>query len=759
MLNFKDYSSFTQYIDLDCGKADLNPVRFINVETMKMWAQVKSYLTSKSQVLIKLSDFCENEDIAPNMNQLKKKIRMVKDKTLVVPLSEYLRINRPLATKTLYDILHANFENNTNGDLRIYIILYRMSEVLSTLQLGPREMNAVLIISEGCESDYSLMIVQNNLNFSLNGNVIEGFKKYMIYWEENPDKPIVLRTSKAINYTDITFSDNVEVIVSAFDFLKHLGVTKSLRKEYGTDAQWEMLAAQFRDNKDFDRAICEILLVTSYNDNLFSNWAHFDSMKKWILWVWAMVNGENEYLVYVLNNCKTVDDFEEKMYSCIAFFLNSYSFWDVYNQRKDILVKMKIIVSKNLLFFLENLSVEDKLKCLTDVSIEEREKTFECLANMNEFDIIEDIIKNTYPCVFEYLQPLGLEDNLLESYFYSYRICKLKNKATEDFLNRVNEVAKEHGKLIWQLKSRNALVEKMYDDKTIIQFVDAFGAEYVSIFKKCFDQSIYDFKVEFGYCNMPSITSENNDFYKNRNHMEPYYELDILKHSNSIFPSNIEREFEIVKKIKGLVDKSFSDGYKTIIIAADHGSSRLAVIARGDSHESFETSVKYKYGRYCIDNAADYSDIKGCFSHDEFWIFANYDRFIQKGAPICEIHGGASLEEMIVPVITIQMKDALSEVSLNNSAIITVISQLIKIPISRDIEVQFSVDMSLNKIGVIVDNQKFDCEYNNGIYSFIQHLESKKTDYVAKVVSDGHIIGVFKYRVVRPMEKRQEFDI
>ena len=35
-------------------------------------------------------------------------------------------------------------------------------------------------------------------------------------------------------------------------------------------------------------------------------------------------------------------------------------------------------------------------------------------------------------------------------------------------------------------------------------------------------------------------------------------------------------------------------------------------------------------------------------------IFADYSRFLQTGAPGNEIHGGASLEEWLVPIITIE---------------------------------------------------------------------------------------------------------
>ena len=79
--------------------------------------------------------------------------------------------------------------------------------------------------------------------------------------------------------------------------------------------------------------------------------------------------------------------------------------------------------------------------------------------------------------------------------------------------------------------------------------------------------------------------------------------------------------------------------YEKIILCSAHGTSRLDAI----SHQTkFDTSFP-----------ADRDDEKTfptALESDDKIIFADYSRFIQKGIPGSEIHGGATWEEIFVPV-------------------------------------------------------------------------------------------------------------
>lgn len=758
MQNLTDFSAFADYINKDEKGADYNPVRFINVETMNMWAQVKSFMTNKSQNFIKLSEFCQNEDIAPNINKLKKAIRLANASTLVMPLSEYLRINRPAAKKIIYDILHANFVHNNDGRLRIYILLYRMKDVLENIQLGPKETKTILCINEGLESDYSLTIVQKNLDFKFYGNEINGFRKYFIYWEQNPDKPIILRTQNAINYTDIVFSDNVVVIISAHDLLHQFyGMTNALSKELGTEDQWRRLAAEYCKVKNLDIAICTLLLTSQYRDSLFEYWSTYDSFKKWLLWLWARLQTKNEYLHKTSNTAKSVAEFEENIFNNIMTLLDNQRFYDFYEERKVLLNAMKLPVTNARINIFKQLDPLNRMRCLTDVTKEEKQAILECLSEVSDFRAAERVLQKVYPLAFEYLQNIGFNDDVVEEYFKAYRRCKIKNKVDNSFIDMVNIIAQEQGKRFWDLPSRNSLVEQMYDDNTIILFVDALGVEYASALKSAFDENVYDIDVQFGHSNLPSTTKRNNDFYSSKNHATPYYSLDSWKHSNCTYPHSIVQELDFIQEIKLNIESLLAEN-DIVLVAADHGSSRLAVLCRGESYNASESADKYKYGRYCVDSKGDYSSLQGCIRYDEdeksYWIFANYDHFKQKGAPICEIHGGASLEEMIVPVISVSNKR-----TANQPIVLTILTPTLKLTIDKNILVRFKANQKLKDVFSVVDNQRISCSFADNVYAFEQIVLDNRTEYTAKIVSDNRIVGEVHYKVTRGMQKSAKFDI
>ncbi|SDE85749.1 BREX-4 system phosphatase PglZ [Sporomusa acidovorans] len=758
MQKFSDFSSFVDFINVDAKTADFNPVRFINVETMSMWAQVKSLLTTNSQKIIKLSEFCQNDDIAPNINQLKKAIRLTNDSSLVMPLSEYFRINRPIASKVINDILHANFEYNSDGKLRVYILLYRMKDVLTNVQLNPKETKTVLYINEGLESDYSLTIVQKSLDISIYGNEIDGFKKYLVYWEQNPDKPIILRTQNAINYTDIVFSDNVVVIVSAYDLLhQYYRMTNELTKDLGSERQWQKFASEYSKTKNLDLTICTLLPASQYSDNLFEYWDTYDDFRKWLLWLWTRLQTKNEYLKMVSTAAKSVAEFEKNIFDSIITLLGNPRYEEFYNERKVLLQAMKLPVTSSRINIFLQLDPVSRMRCLTNRTKEEKQAILQCLSEAVDFGTAERVLHFVYPLAFEYLQYIGFRDAVLEEYFKAYRRCKIRNKGDDAFIDMVSSIAQEQGEKFWILPSRNVLVDQLYDDNTIILFVDSLGAEYVSALRSCFDEDIYDIDVHFGHSNLPSTTRRNSDFWRGKNHAIPYYDLDRWKHSNCTYPQSIVQELEYIQEIKYNVEMLLAEN-DNVLIAADHGSSRLAVLCRGRSVDVDETADKYKYGRYCAEAKGNYSALQGCIRYDEdeesYWIFANYDHFKQKGAPVCEIHGGASLEEMIVPVICVSKKRGKKQ-----AIVLTVLTPTIRLPVDRKILVRFKSNQKLKNAMIVVDNEHISCSFADGNYTFEQIIVDSKTEYVAKVVSNNRIIGKVHYQVTRGMQKSAKFDI
>ena len=83
----------------------------------------------------------------------------------------------------------------------------------------------------------------------------------------------------------------------------------------------------------------------------------------------------------------------------------------------------------------------------------------------------------------------------------------------------------------------------------------------------------------------------------------------------------------------------------------------MAVLARQTKFDKAfpaDGRLVYKNGRFADVVKVDEKIFPTTLEYDDKIIFADYSRFIQKGATGSEIHGGATLEEILVPVITIK---------------------------------------------------------------------------------------------------------
>ena len=129
---FKDLESLKEYLIEDQKKATINPVRFINVETMEMWVETKKIVLSLCDRSLFLSDFCESDDTTPNIRRITSKLKSFDKTTLVAPLSEYLRIKPEVAQSTILKLLSTEYSNNDNGKTRIYFLHSIHKEISST---------------------------------------------------------------------------------------------------------------------------------------------------------------------------------------------------------------------------------------------------------------------------------------------------------------------------------------------------------------------------------------------------------------------------------------------------------------------------------------------------------------------------------------------------------------------------------------------------------------------------------------------------
>jgi len=476
MVKFNSFSELRAYLRKDRTESSLNPVRFINVESMEMWVEVKKLLLSMSSGHLLLSEFCDAEDTTPNIRRLIAKMKASTDSICVFPISEYLRINPEIAQSTIQDILTKEYPEALRNTLfRIYIPMYRMRSILYTIpDNDPRRNGSIMLLETGEEIDYSLTIIQKGLDVELSGNEIYGFKKYLRYWEQNPDKPLILHTSNAVYFENNVFFDDVKVIVTSFDLMRfHYALPAKFQPTDGTEEDWNRLAQIVAKEKTFQSACCSELSINRYNTKLFEKWKSSSDFQKWLLWMWTRLQPESSYLTNCAKGAFTVEVFIESIYCSIVDFVDKPYFDDIYMQRKSLLIKLKLQVPQVFWAAIEHTTKLNTISILTDLSAKEKEIIFSLIQGYDygKKEEVITILQKVYPALANYLLFNGEcevadFDAIHEDYFNKYRWYKATNNLPQEFIETVRNIAQEQGASIYALKARNFVVNEEYEPES-----------------------------------------------------------------------------------------------------------------------------------------------------------------------------------------------------------------------------------------------------------------------------------------------------
>ena len=773
MPTFKDLESLEQFLTKDSKRTSINPIRFINVDSMEMWVEVKKILLSLADESMPLSKFCEGPDTTPNINRIGAALKTASKSQFVTPLSEYLRILPEAAESIVQRFIKADYQNNDSGKLRIYFLMYRMKSLLRTLPSeDPRTKDCVILFETDEESDYRLTIVQKELDVRLPGNEIDGFKSYLEYWEANPDKPLILHTSNAIHFEKNHFFDDVHVIVTSYDLIKYqYGLPSTINEELGTDENWNELVKVIIKEGSFDDACRSTLSINRYSSSLCDKWSNYNLFQKWILWIWARQQAGKKYEIESAKSCQTLSQFLDELYCHITVHLQEDIFAVLYEERKNILAQMKTVPTERFWAEINALNRTDALSCLTCLTDIERKTIFDIISDFSYQECVRvlPILKMVYPDLYyyirndEYPNVAALAPEHVQ-YFSEYKWLKVTDNISEDFLAKVTKIALEKGSSVFTMKPRNHYVTEHYDDNTLILFVDGMGIEYIDYLSHLFsdlDEKEYAVSYEAGFCTLPSITEINKDFMDGRKTVEPpVRELDELKHANNAHPESLIKQLQILDALKNRVLGLLVGSIHRIIIAADHGTSRMAVKIRNTKYDTAlpkpDNRNIYKYGRFC-EGTADEASYPTAINYNDKLIFADYARFVQNGAPIDEIHGGASLEEWIVPIVCIEKLSSDKKVE---KVVIKPQETKYKPELgTKQIRVKFTINGNKRDgVSARIKGTVIKCKLDNGVYSFVFVPDKNDTTLTVKI-SDGVILGEFEIQIEQGIKKNDKFDI
>ena len=619
-------------------------------------------LVQKGLKIVRASKFCTHADRFPDIDSMIDELRTGdidcrENRYVVVGVGEHLSLhNKEFCRNELMRL-----KDLTLGNARVVFLLHgNLDQILSDMVDKDTKLRTQqrVWIAPNCKTTLSITCV----NQSLQIQECSGMRNLLERLEEGAQGNIYVETNLCLEESLLS----VATIKTAFEAVK-LKLKYNLQENWGTEENWQTLLADLsKRNWDFNKVLYAYDVNTPSLDELYGfisgclqkNWLFFFALKL------QLITYNNGYLKYAINSSNDLAGLKHNIICGITAFRHTdKGFATLYKERKQIVKYFPETVAGDFIRANES----DEQECIyryTDLTSAERRAIIKWIAVHGWSDAIPKV----YPALAEYKSQYVFDNSVpyheeLTVYFDRYKNQKVLNHLDENFVQLVEEYAQKS--MFMRLDTRaNAIDAIEHKNKAYLYWIDALGVEYLSYITQLAKKNGLSMSVKICRADLPTITEINKQFY-DQWEGEKYKEskLDEIKHKDdggfffteSEYPTHLEQELEVIKKaFERATVKLGQRQCEQFVIASDHGASRLAVLKKQEEKYESETPGRHS-GRCCRRQSIDGCDLPYAIGSDEYWVLANYGRFKGSRAANVEVHGGASLEEVVIPIITLSL--------------------------------------------------------------------------------------------------------
>lgn len=610
---------------------------------------------------VRMSDFCLKDDKFPSVDELVDYFRTSdvdyrSNKFAVVGLGEYLALRGPAITNKEL----CRLKNTTLGNARAILLLRGVpTQAIKIIQDDNKMIDQQrAYISANPLTNISITNMPEDVGLVTK----TGVKNLLRMIEDGASGNIYASTSLVLNNALFPLS----TLSGAYSVVKLLVEGFALDSELGTEEQWQRLL------KDLNKCGKDIKAVFDMNgiderivDDLCLTVSGLEYWN-WLAFLYFKLNAEqiqNSYLKLVVDATLNFEDFKTNLMVKITELPHKdRHFRQLYDERKKLL---KDFPEEDIAIFIRvnEIDWEESIYRLTDNTLLEKKAAVKWVAR-NGFS---EAISYVYPALDVYLKKYifdcpVLADELTE-YFDFYKKQKVTNRISDDFIKLVEKYAS--GFSYAQLPTRDNAIKAIADkNSAYLYWVDALGVEYLSYITALAKKKGLSIHTDIVRSDLPTITTKNKKFYEQWTGGRKYKEerLDNIKHKDKggyFFtddeePIHIPAELEVIERAINTAAMELGMHHcKSFVIASDHGASRLAVIKKQEI--PYETDTKGEHSGRCC-KAFDGCNVPYKIEDNGFIILSDYGRFRGSRPANVEVHGGASLEEIVVPVITLTLK-------------------------------------------------------------------------------------------------------
>lgn len=387
----------------------------------------------------------------------------------------------------------------------------------------------------------------------------------------------------------------------------------------------------------------------------------------WLAYVWFLkktIDGSS-YFVRVLSENLSHDNLLRK-YVCDTAItvLTDANATKFANERSSAIIELGNTADSLIIEFIskiKNYSNETVACWLNSGTEAER---IEIVRRVSESDLtvgFPQMWRNLYPLFADYLSDeynYGNDD--LTAYFRDYRRMKISNTVTADFVKKAFDFV-----LPTTFVLRDAVLQELsVDNDTALLVVDGMGAEYFPLILAMAKRMAMNIEsATIAAVKLPTSTEFNAITWEKSRWLEPsVHEVDNIahygaaKHENCPPPRNIVATLAVFEEVINRISNGFTS-YERIVVTADHGTSRLAVLAHENNmNTTLSWNGEPEDWRYAIappntQRPPEFEPYYDAEKNITYWVVRGYNRLPKKGPKLYELHGGASLEERLVPIV------------------------------------------------------------------------------------------------------------
>lgn len=633
---------------------------------------VKRMQLDGNKTCVFVHDYC-----GKGLPQIDALFRDVKKKGcfVVIGLSSYVML---LGKKRAEELMARLQELSVAG--HVIVLLSHMKEIRLSRMQQDQHLSYRVLLLEGdptpLPSIYLASPEENSFGQLVLPNIQALLEKLEQYDPVGGETSFAVRTSL---HKEV-FSESMYSIRSSKGIYKELlrafPVLKGdLEESWGTKEDWERFAQEWKECLSWG-ALAEkhFGIDAHFSAILEREYEQADTYETWLYWLLLKVQGASEdaYLSYALGKSRHWQDLWEHIFLSLSSLSFQMREFEKYCEGRKRLLEGQAIPATWVSEYQDAIAQKgrDAIWYLFAGTAWEEKMLFQCLADYDYTkEEVMGVLKTHFPDLFAYMKSFTFTMHqkvperlvpLLTKYFDYYKWQKLMNHLTPDFKAQVNTLA-EH-RVYNQFPIRSLALSQMKKENTMMYFVDALGVEYLSyISEKCKTYGLL-LSIQVVHGELPSITSQNTEFMNAD--VTNIKDLDALKHESQTY--NYEKQkipLHLVAELKAIdgVLQTIRDGLlmkemKSAIIISDHGATRLAVL--NDEEYGAEFIVGESKGQHsgrCCQVEED-PGIPFAAYENGYAVLANYMRFKGSRKADVEVHGGATLEETLVPLLQISLK-------------------------------------------------------------------------------------------------------